>query len=226
MIGKAINYGLIGAGIGAATIGGSAALGIPTAQTNGNTEVAMGIGGALGLGLGVGTVAMGKNMDKVLAGVGKAAVGTGKVAFGAGKGVVNAVTGANYSGMAKSIGSRALGIGNATLNVGTGVSSVGISAAAKTASRLGAIGSSMFKVSPGSGTVVPDIKLSGFGKAAVAGGGIVAAAKGAFDTYESLKRGANDGQITTATPTTPQYSSQMRDGGATGDLNFSMYRNR
>lgn len=74
-----------------------------------------------------------------------------------------------------------------------------------------------------------DIKLSGIGYTAMFGSAFYEGASRALGKWEGIRMGTNDNLMRTQTPTIPTRNSQpsyANNGGATGDLVFSMYNNR
>lgn len=70
--------------------------------------------------------------------------------------------------------------------------------------------------------------LTGLGKSALFGGGILAAAPGAIRESVAKRQGTIDDEAASATPKMKarEYSSSVDDGGATGDLVFALRANR
>jgi hypothetical protein len=74
-----------------------------------------------------------------------------------------------------------------------------------------------------------DLKFSGLGVGMLVGGSVLEGTKRAINKYEQIRMGKHDGQMRKATPVIPQVDrspSYANNGGATGDLVFSMYNNR
>lgn len=76
---------------------------------------------------------------------------------------------------------------------------------------------------------IKDMKFTPLGKAVFGVGAIAEGGKRAYDTFKQGRTGRHDGMVHTQTPTIPTYqqgSSYSNNGGATGDLVFSLYNNR
>lgn len=73
-----------------------------------------------------------------------------------------------------------------------------------------------------------DLKFSRFGASMLIGGAAVEGFSKAARKYEQIRMGQNDGMLRKQTPIIPQKNSPSysNNGGATGDLVFSMYNNR
>lgn len=73
-----------------------------------------------------------------------------------------------------------------------------------------------------------DLKFSKTGAALLIGGAAVEGFGKAAKKYEQIRMGQNDGMLRKQTPIIPQNQqpSYANNGGATGDLVFSMYNNR
>lgn len=133
----------------------------------------------------------------------------GKAALGAAAltGIPGAITagtalGAGVLGGATAVGGLALGLGNMSLKVpnkNVSFSNIG------------------------------DIKFSTLGKTLITGSAIYEGVGRAANKFVSGRMGTNDGMMRTQTPIIPQNASSpsyANNGGATGDLVFSMYNNR
>lgn len=138
--------------------------------------------------------------------------------------------GAHVAGRA-AIGATAL----AAIPGMTTVGAVGAASAATMATgTLGAtaaIGRAAIKMpkEPISFSNMGDLKFSGVGVGMLVGSSAVEGTKRAVRKFEQIRMGKSDGQIRTATPVIPQVERQAsyaNNGGATGDLVFSMYNNR
>lgn len=218
MIGKA----MVGTGIAAGSIGLGVALGSYAGQTEGNAQTGALAGAGTGLAVGTAGIVASQNLGGIAKGVGKGVIGLGKGAYGF---VTNpAVHQAALQG-AQAIGGGVLAAG---LGTAKAVGSVAPVMALKAGAKYGSIASGVFRVNPAfkEGTSGQMLKFTKRG-AALFGAGVVG--KMAWDGFKAVndsKVGASDGQITSATPNPPIYSSQMRNAGATGDLAFAMHAQR
>lgn len=221
MIGKA----LMGTGVTALTVGMGAAAGAYQGQTEGNAATGATVGGIAGLGLGVGTVAVGLNSQKIAGGIGDAAIKVGAKAYSfVESGGLKDVGVAAING-AKTVGASTLYGGYKAVEAATPVAST---MALKAGAKYGNIATSMFRVNPDfltkeSGRMLNFTKRGAamFGVATVAGMGV-----SGVKAFNQSKVGVSDGQVTSATPNGAAYSSNMRNAGATGDLAFAMRAQR
>lgn len=204
------------------------------------------IKGAAGLGIGTAKVAGSASM-----GIGKAVGYGGKRVLG--EAMSNPLKFATYVGGAAAIGysladmdGRSDGehvagkaaVGAAALSAIPGMSTVGAIGTAGAATivtgTLGAtaaIGRSAIKMpkEPISFSNMGDLKFSALGTGMLVGSAAVEGASRAVKKFEQIRMGKSDGMVRKATPVIPQVERQAsyaNNGGATGDLVFSMYNNR
>ena len=119
-------------------------------------------------------------------------------------------------------GAAAVGSTLAVGAAGVGTASLGA---------IGALGRASIKMpkEPLSLNNISDMKFTKFGGAMLIGSSLVEGSKKAIRKYETMRMGQHDGQMRKATPVLPQVDrnpSYANNGGATGDLVFSMYNNR
>lgn len=119
--------------------------------------------------------------------------------------------------------------GAATVGTAVGAGLVG-GAAAIGGFSMG-LGSSMLKTpdAPLSFSNMGDIKFSKLGVGLLVGGALYEGMGKAHNKFITGRMGTNDGMMRTSTPIIPQSQnspSYANNGGATGDLVFSMYNNR
>ena len=94
------------------------------------------------------------------------------------------------------------------------------------------LGSKMIKTpsQPVNFSNLNEVGFTKLGKGLVLGSGLYEGASRAIAKFESIRMGTNDGMMRTHTPIIPQGQnnspSYANNGGATGDLVFSMYNNR
>lgn len=133
-------------------------------------------------------------------------------------GVTAGVTAGALSGVA-GIGTAATAVGIAGLNMAATVGGAAMS--------LGRASLKMPKEAV-SFENMKDIEFNALGKGLVMGNGLLEGGKKAIRKYEQIKMGTNDGMLRTSTPIIPQRATPAyaNNGGATGDLVFSMYNNR
>ena len=137
----------------------------------------------------------------------------------------------------KVAGKAALGV--AAASVIPGVSTVAAGAAIAGAGAVGSVGglamglgSKMIKTpsQPVNFSNLNEVGFTKLGKGLVLGSGLYEGASRAIGKFESIRMGTNDGMMRTHTPIIPQGQnnspSYANNGGATGDLVFSMYNNR
>lgn len=217
----AIEKGLVSAG--KATAKGAYHLGVGTAKAAGN--VSMGIGKAVGAGGQRVIDNAFSNPIKLAAHVGGAAAigysladadGRSDGAYVAGKAALGATALSAIPGMA----SAGTVVAAGAASIGTGV----LGGAA-------AIGRASIKVpkEPLSFSNMGDLKFSAVGVGMLVGGSAIEGTRKAVRKFEQIRMGKHDGQMRTATPVIPQPErtpSYSNNGGATGDLVFSMYNNR
>lgn len=214
---------LTGASVGAATVGMGAASGAYiAAQSDANSATGATVGGAIGLGASVGTIALGANLDKI----GKWA---GTKALNTGKGLWEYAKSPEAKVMASNVGQKALAIGKTAgavgLKAGIDTGAVGATMALKAGAKYGNIVSGMFKMNPMKETKGGLLKMTKRGVAMAGVGALAVGSVDAFKNFEAMRAGASDGQVLTATPTMAR-SSSMRNAGATGDLAFAMRAQR
>lgn len=204
-------------------IKGTASLGIGTAKLAG--KGAMGVGKATGV-YGKGVLNQALNNPVALgAAVGGMALGGMALAEADGRRDGLAVAGKAAVGMTALSaipGATAVGTVGAMGMVGAGAGVLG---------GVAAIGRSAIKMpkEPLSFSNMGDMKFSALGTGLVVGSALVDGTKKAINKYEQIRMGQHDGQMRKATPVIPQVDrtpSYANNGGATGDLVFSMYNNR
>ena len=204
-------------------IKGTASLGIGTAKLAGKS--AMGVGKATGV-YGKGVLNQALNNPVALgAAVGGMALGGMALAEADGRRDGLAVAGKAAVGMTALSaipGATAVGTVGAMGMVGAGAGVLG---------GVAAIGRSAIKMpkEPLSFSNMGDMKFSALGTGLVVGSALVDGTKKAINKYEQIRMGQHDGQMRKATPVIPQVDrtpSYANNGGATGDLVFSMYNNR
>lgn len=133
---------------------------------------------------------------------GKAMLGAAALSAIPGASTVGLAVGAGVVGGAASIGGFTMGLGNAMLK--TPEAAVGFSN-------------------------MNDIKFTKLGKGLLLGSAVYEGIGKATNKFVSGRMGTNDGMMRTSTPIIPQPQnspSYANNGGATGDLVFSMYNNR
>lgn len=133
---------------------------------------------------------------------GTAALGATAALAIPGAATVGAAVGAGAMGVVGSIGGMAMGLGDKMLKVPN----------------------RNLKI-----TELDKVKFTGFGKAAMLGSGLVEGAGRAVNKFYQSRMGQHDGQMRKSAPMIPQVErrpSYENNGGATGDLVFSMYNNR
>lgn len=225
MIGDAVG-GAIVKGTKAAVVGtakGAANLGVGSAKLAANT--ATDIGKAVGYG---GKRVLNQALSNPV-GLAAFAGGAATVGYGlanadgrsdgmavAGKAAVGATAASAIPGL------TAIGTAGAA-----GIASVGTGVLGATA----ALGRSAIKMptEPLSFSNMGDLKFSGLGVGMLVGSSAIEGTKRAVKKFEQIRMGKHDGQMRTATPVIPQVDrtpSYANNGGATGDLVFSMYNNR
>lgn len=194
----------IGKGIGAtADITGKGIVGygdkiIKNAFSN-PIKTAAAIGAAGAAGYIVADIDNNPNRGKV---AGTAALGAAALSGIPGATAVGTALGAGIVGSAATIGGLSMGLGNVALKM---------------------------PKEPISFSNMSDIKFSNFGKGMVLGGALYEGVGRAANKFIQGRMGTNDGMMRTQTPILPQVQSTpsyANNGGATGDLVFSMYNNR
>ena len=207
---KGIAKGAVGAGIGTAKAAAGTATNIGKAVGHGGKRVLdQAISNPVALGLAVGgAAATGFALAE--------ADGRSDGAYVAGKAAVG------MTALSAIPGATAVGSFGAVGLAGAGTSVLG---------GIAAIGRSAIKMpkEPLSFSNMGDIKFSGLGVGMLVGSSAIEGTKRAINKYEQIRMGKHDGQMRTATPIIPQVERQpsyANNGGATGDLVFSMYNNR
>lgn len=137
----------------------------------------------------------------------------------------------------KVAGKAALGVAAASAipgvsTVAAGAAIAGVGAVGSVGGLAMGLGSKMIKA-PSQTVNFSNLNEVGFtklGKGLVLGSGLYEGASRAIGKFESIRMGTNDGMMRTHTPIIPQGQnnspSYANNGGATGDLVFSMYNNR
>lgn len=157
------------------------------------------VGGAAALGYGLADI---EDRDDSMKVAGKAALGAAALSAIPGAAAAGSMLGAGILGAGASVGGFAYGLGRMSLQV---------------------------PKEPLSFSNMEDIKFTPLGKGLVFGSALLEGGLRAVDKYEKGRMGTNDGLLRTATPTLPKVErtpSYANNGGATGDLVFSMYNNR
>lgn len=210
-IGKGAMNTVKGAAIGSARMSATVAEGIGKGTTAYGSKIisnafknpvgtAIAVGGAAALGYAAADLD-GRNDGAQVAA--KAAIGT--AAFSAIPGVTGLVAGTamGATGAVAGVGGLALGIGERMIKMPEGPVNL---------NNLG------------------DIKLSKLGTGLLIGGALFEGGSKAIAKFEGIRMGTSDNLMRKATPTIPQNTSNQpsyaNNGGATGDLVFSMYNNR
>lgn len=214
-------------GAGVAAVGSTAAVATGIAGTTASAVAGTAVVGAGALGI--------------------AGAGAGKIAAELGGSMLRSFMGRNgakvmqESAVGKLMGDKAAGVVGKTLDNMSNPIGMGLWAGEKIARPLG---KAMFNINPGKRTwdaakkefvtESPSIGLTKAGVGIIGGAGMISNAMEAADTMSTHRLGVIDSQATKATPDyTPQtYSRQTPVGtmndhaGATGDLVFSLFRNR
>lgn len=157
------------------------------------------IGGAAALGYGVADL---EDRSDSMAIAGKAALGATAISALPGAAAVGSYLGAGILGAGASVGGLVYGLGRMSLKVPD---------------------------KPLSFSNMEDIEFKALGKGVVLGSALVEGGLRAVNKYEQIRRGTDDGLLRTQTPVIPKVDrspSYANNGGATGDLVFSMYNNR
>ena len=157
------------------------------------------IGAASAAGYMMGDIEHGANP---VATAGTAALGAAALSGIPGATTVGAGIGMGIVGGASAVGGFALGLGNIALKTPD---------------------------APVSFSNMSDIKFSKIGKGMITGTALYEGIGRAANKFVQGRMGTNDGMMRTATPIIPQVQntpSYANNGGATGDLVFSMYNNR
>ena len=134
-------------------------------------------------------------------------------------------------------GKAALGVAAASAipgvsTVAAGAAIAGVGAVGSVGGLAMGLGSKMIKTpsQPVNFSNLNEVGFTKLGKGLVLGSGLYEGASRAIAKFESIRMGTNDGMMRTHTPTIPQRQSNSpsyaNNGGATGDLVFSMYNNR
>lgn len=157
------------------------------------------IGGAAALGYGLADMDGRNDGGRVAAG---AALGATLASGIPGVAGVAGAIGAGGVGLAAGVGGLAMGIGERAIKM------------PDTKVGLGNLG---------------DMKFSKLGVGLMAGSALYEGTSKAVAKFEGIRMGTNDGMMRKSTPVLPQSNNQpsyANNGGATGDLVFSMYNNR
>ena len=113
---------------------------------------------------------------------------------------------------------------------GSAAVALGIGAGATGAGFLTGLGQKMVKMpsEPVSFSNMGELKFSALGSSLLLGGAAVEGTRRAVAKFEQGRMGRHDGMVHTLTPQIPQNTnaSYANNGGATGDLVFSLYNNR
>lgn len=137
----------------------------------------------------------------------------------------------------KGVGMKALDGAKAVGEVGFNAASIGIGAGVRAVNTAGFLGSILTtdkkynfvkrnllrEAEPAKVENILGRRLNVVGKAVSGAVALGAGAVEGFKEHEKFHRGANDGQVRTATPT---FSSMMDHAGATGDLVFALNANK
>lgn len=137
------------------------------------------------------------------------------------------------------VGSAMLGTAalSAMPGAATAIGTVGAGMMAQTATSIGGLAMGLGSIAVQKPTEhiglsnIGDLKFSKIGVGMILGGALYEGAGRAVDKFVKNRMGTHDGMMRTATPTIPQSSSgsspsYANNGGATGDLVFSLYNNR
>lgn len=124
-----------------------------------------------------------------------------------------------------------LGVGGAALGTGTALTAGVASAGIGTVGAMSSLGSKMIKVPDKAISLsnLNDLKFTGLGKTLIGAGAVIEGGRRAYGDFKQGRMGRHDGMVHTQTPTMPQpqqNASYANNGGATGDLVFSLYNNR
>jgi hypothetical protein len=207
---KATAKGAVNVGVGTAKLAGAGATGIGKATGHFGKRVigeaisnpatlATAVGGAAAVGFGL---AEADKRNDGLAVAGKAAIGMT---------AASAIPGAAAIGTVGAVGMASAGTGILGLTAAIGRNAIKMPTEPLSFSNMG------------------DLKFSGLGVGMLVGGSVLEGTKRAINKYEQIRMGKHDGQMRKATPVIPQVDrspSYANNGGATGDLVFSMYNNR
>lgn len=132
--------------------------------------------------------------------------------------------------MKGAIGAAALSAIPGATSVMAGVATGAVGAAAGVAGFASGLGQKMITAPdvPVNLNNLGDIKFSKLGKGLLVGSAVFEGASRAVNKFEQIRMGTNDNMMRKATPVIPTSStpSYANNGGATGDLVFSMYNNR
>ena len=191
-----------------------------------------------------------------LAGAGKLSEAVGKASVGAGESIIRRAMANPYNtalavGGAAAVGSMLADADNspnpsatafkygtvaaaATVIPGAtsamGAMSAGVAGAGVLGARgIASIGEKMIKV-PGEAVTfsnMKDLKFTKLGKGMMVGGALIEGSRKAAAQFHRSRMGQHDGMVHKLTPDMPQNDpSYANNGGATGDLVFSLYNNR
>ena len=134
-------------------------------------------------------------------------------------------------------GKAALGVAAASAipgvsTVAAGAAMAGVGVASSVGGLVMGLGNKMIKApsQPINFSNLNEVGFTKLGKGLIVGAGLYEGASKAIGKFENIRMGTNDGMMRTHTPTIPQRQSNLpsyaNNGGATGDLVFSMYNNR
>ena len=134
-------------------------------------------------------------------------------------------------------GKAALGVAAASAipgvsTVAAGAAMAGVGVASSVGGLVMGLGNKMIKApsQPINFSNLNEVEFTKLGKGLIVGAGLYEGASKAIGKFENIRMGTNDGMMRTHTPTIPQRQSNLpsyaNNGGATGDLVFSMYNNR
>ena len=134
-------------------------------------------------------------------------------------------------------GKAALGVAAASAipgvsTVAAGAAMAGVGVASSVGGLVMGLGNKMIKApsQPINFSNLNEVGFTKLGKGLIVGAGLYEGASKAIGKFENIRMGTNDGMMRTHTPTIPQRQSNSpsyaNNGGATGDLVFSMYNNR
>lgn len=196
-VGKAT--GLAAKGTGFMTAGYGSSIIKNAMKSPVKTAITLGAAGAAGY--------MVADMDKhpnPSAVVGSAMLGTAAVSAIPGASTVGLMGAGAMVGAAAGVGGLAMGLGQASIKL---------------------------PKEPLSFSNMGELKFSAVGKGLVLGSALYEGVGRAANKFVQGRMGTNDGMMRTSTPTIPQTSSSgtpsyANNGGATGDLVFSLYNNR
>lgn len=202
-----------GVGLAMSPIGNFVGSALAANTPGSNTSFGGAVGGATAFGIGAGVTTAALNPQ----GVKNFGLSTMQMVGGVSMDVAEKIGGATIG-----LVDGAIANGPQMLATGTAMAGIGLE---KYGSAIGKVSEKFVrnKRPDEKGGIFGEYKLSALGAAAVVGTEVIGGGIQAFNSFNQNRMGTHDGQIMRATPTTPSYAN---NGGATGDLVFSLHQNR